>query len=110
MQLLYEDKQLLRLMPHVNEWLQLSDSIRDLVLKYYSNTTEEIRQRVTEEENILLQLHNIQTYPFVKQALEEKSLYLHGWYYNIGTGVVYSYNAAEDEFGLICERSMIETI
>jgi len=110
MKMLYEDEQVLRRMPHVNEWLGLSASVRDIVLKYYSNTTEEIRQRVTEEENILLQLHNIQTYPFVKQALDEKTLYLHGWYYNIGTGSIYSYNTAEDEFGLICETSIMETI
>ncbi|MEK6527739.1 MAG: carbonic anhydrase [Nitrospirota bacterium] len=92
MQMLYEDEQILRRMPHVNEWLELSASVRDFVLKYYGNASEEIRQRVTEEENILFQLHNIQTYPFVKQALDKKTLYLHGWYYNIGTGSIYSYN------------------
>lgn len=105
MQMLYEDEQILRRMPHVNEWLELSASVRDFVLKYYGNASEEIRQRVTEEENILFQLHNIQTYPFVKQALDEKTLYLHGWYYNIGTGSIYFYNTSEDVFGLICEQS-----
>jgi carbonic anhydrase len=108
MQMLNEDAQLLRRMPHVNEWLELSASVRDLILKYYGNTSNEIRQRVTEEENILFQLHNIQTYPFVKQALDEKTLYLHGWYYNIGTGSIYSYNTVEDVFEIISEHNMRE--
>ena len=110
MKMLYEDEQLLRRMPHVSEWLELSSPVRDFILEHYGNASDEIRQRVTEEENILFQLHNIQTYPFVKQALDEKTLYLHGWYYDIGTGRIYSYNTAEDEFGLICENSMRETI
>jgi carbonic anhydrase len=72
MQMLYEDEQKLRHLPHVCEWLELAAPTRDFILKNYSNSLEDIRQRVTEEENILFQLHNIQTYPFVKQALKEK--------------------------------------
>lgn len=109
MQMLYEEKQKLKLMPHANEWLQLSAPAREFVLKYYADVSVEIRQRVTEEENILFQLHNIQTYPFVKEALENKTLYLHGWYYNIGTGSIYSYNTSEEVFELINENSMNET-
>lgn len=105
MQMLYDDKQVLRSMPHVKEWLELSAPVRDIVLKHYCNATDEIRQRVTEEENILFQLHNIQTYPFVKKALDENTLYLHGWYYNIGTGSIYSYSTTEDVFGLVSEQS-----
>ncbi len=104
MNMLYEDEQKLSLMPHLSEWLELSAPVRDFVLKHYSDSTEDIRQRVTEEENILFQLQNIQTYPFVKQALDEKTLYLHGWYYSIGTGNIYSYNAAEDVFEIISEH------
>jgi len=106
MMMLYEDGQKLRQMPHVSEWLEMSAPVRDFILKHYGDSTEEIRQRVTEEENILFQLHNIQTYPFVKQALYEKTLYLNGWYYNIGTGSIYSYNTAEDVFEIISEHNM----
>lgn len=106
MQVLYDDGQLLRHMPHVKEWLELSAPVRDIVLKHYCNATEEIRQRVTEEENILFQLRNIQTYPFVKQAIDEKTLYLHGWYYDIATGSIYSYNSSEDVFEIISEHNM----
>jgi len=106
MGMLYEDEQVLNHLPHVKEWLELSTPVRDIVLKHYGTATEEIRQRVTEEENILFQLHNIQTYPFVKKALDERTVYLHGWYYNIGTGSIYSYNTEEDVFELIHEKSM----
>jgi carbonic anhydrase len=106
MQTLYKDEQELRNMPHLRDWLKLADPVRDIVLKNYPETSSEIRQRITEEENVLCQMNNIQTYPFVLDALKTGVLHLHGWYFNIGTGSIYYYNASEDVFELISERSI----
>jgi len=106
MQTLYEDEKELNKMPHLRDWLELAAPVKKSVLKYYREATQESRIRVTEEENVLFQLYNIQTYPFVKKALDDGALHLHGWYYNIGTGSIYYYNSAEDVFELISEQSM----
>lgn len=106
MEALYKDEKDLKDMPHLRDWLNLSAPVRDAVLKHYRDVSKETRQRVTEEENVLLQLHNIQTYPFVMRALDGGSLHLHGWYYNIGTGSIYSYSPSEDVFALIGEHGM----
>jgi len=87
----------------------MADSVKELVLRHYAESNDEIRQRVTEEENVLLQLHNIQIYPFVRKALDEGVLHLHGWYYNIATGIIYSYHSSEDVFKPISEHDMQET-
>lgn len=101
MEALYKDERELTNMPHLRDWLQLAEPVRNIVLKYYPQTSSEIRQRVTEEENILCQLHSVQTYPFIKQALDEGALHLHGWYYNIETGSIYYYNSSEDIFEIV---------
>lgn len=98
---LYKDERELTNMPHLKDWLKLAAPVKDIVLKYYSMIQSEARQRITEEENVLCQLHNIQTYPFVQEALNAGALHLHGWYYNIGTGSIYYYNSSEDVFELI---------
>jgi carbonic anhydrase len=100
MQALYRDEKEMQSMPDLKEWLQMADSVKELILRHYVEATNEIRQRVKEEENVLLQLHNIQTYPFVRQALDDGALHLHGWYYNIATGSIYAYNSSEDVSGL----------
>ena len=106
MQALTAQEHELRGMPHLQDWLHLADPVKDIIMNHYADATDEIRQRVTEEENVLLQLHNMQTYPFVRKALEENALRLHGWYYNIGTGSIYSYNSEDDVFQIISEESM----
>jgi len=106
MQALYKDERELENMPHLKNWLRLADSVRNIVLKNHPETSAKIRQRITEEKNVLCQLYNIQTYPFVQEALNAGALHLHGWYYNIGTGSIYYYNSSEDVFELISEQSM----
>ncbi len=108
MRALYRDEKEMQSMPHLKEWLQMADSVKELVLRRYADANNEIRQRVTEEENVLLQLHNIQTYPFVRQALDEGVLHLHGWYYNIASGSIYSYSSSEDVFKPVSEHSQRE--
>jgi carbonic anhydrase len=106
MQALTAQEHELRGMPYLQDWLNLADPVKEIIMNHYADATDEIRQRVTEEENVLLQLHNMQTYPFVRKALEENALRLHGWYYNIGTGSIYSYNSEDDVFQIISEESM----
>jgi len=109
MEALYAEEREIASMPHLRDWLHLAEPVKDIILKHYSNTTDEIRQRVTEEENVIYQLHNIQTYPFVRKALDNGSLHLHGWYYNIGTGSIYFYNSSEDVFEILnLKKNLIE--
>lgn len=107
MQALYYNEKDYEHMPHLREWLKLAFPVKLIVTKFYPDKTSshESRQRITEEENILLQLNNIQTYPFVAQALHDGILHLHGWYYDIGSGEMCSYRHSTDRFERIDEVS-----
>jgi carbonic anhydrase len=104
MEALYRDVGEFEEMPHLKDWLKIAAPVKDVVNSFYHCLSRESCQRITEEENILAQLRNIETYPFVAKALNEGTLHLHGWYYEIGTGEVYSYNPAKDAFEKIIYR------
>jgi len=38
------------------------------------------------EENVRLQLEHLQEYPFVRNAMQDKALSLHGWVYDMSNG------------------------
>ncbi|MBM4135520.1 MAG: carbonic anhydrase [Nitrospira sp.] len=86
------DKKEFKNMPHLRNWLKIVSPVKDIVKVFYGDLKGEHHKRITEKENVLIQLRNIQTYPFVSRSLRKGSLYLHGWYYDIGTGDVYSYS------------------
>ncbi len=98
MQALYKEDKDFNSMPHLKDWLKIAMPVKDIVKTFYRKRHGEDRLRTTEKENILMQLGNIQTYPFVKQLLKDDRLYLHGWYYDIATGCIYTYNPKTDAF------------
>ncbi|MCK9418913.1 MAG: carbonic anhydrase [Nitrospirae bacterium] len=98
MQALCADEADLEDMPHLRDWLKIAAPVKEAATTLYSECSPTSLLRIIEEENILLQLNNIQTYPFVAQALEKGSLFLHGWYYDIYTGKVCAYNPHTEVF------------
>lgn len=104
MQALFEDARDFDNMPHLKDWLEIALPVKNILSTFSHSLCLDSFQKITEEENILLQLKHIQTYPFVEQLLKVGSLHLHGWYYDIGEGEVYAYNPAENIFEKIIKQ------
>jgi len=49
---------------------------------------DEQRQKLIVEENVRLQLEHLQDYPFVRRAMAQEKLSLHGWVYDMDTGEI----------------------
>jgi carbonic anhydrase len=54
--------------------------------------------------NVLLQLEHLMTYPIVRDRVEAGTLHLAGWWFNIATGDMFSYESASRSFELIERR------
>jgi carbonic anhydrase len=65
------------------------------------NGTEEERKTALEKEAVLVSLENLISFPFVKAAVEDGSLSLHGLWNDIGDGTLETYDPATGDFHLI---------
>lgn len=54
--------------------------------------------------NVLYQMNNLRDYPVVKKRLEEETLSIHGWIFDVPTGDVYSFDEVENKFVIIDEE------
>lgn len=88
-------------MPNLKDWISTVDSVKEYVLKHLRNPSQKARAALTEKRHIVTQLEHLKTYPMVREGIDEGRLSLHGWHYDIGTGSVYAYNDAEDNFDKI---------
>lgn len=52
----------------------------------------------TEQGAIKVSLNNLMTYPWVRERVEAKNLELHGWWFDIGEGALWGWNADKDAF------------
>jgi carbonic anhydrase len=98
MKALYKDRSHYSSTPHIGEWLKNGDRTMRVVTANYPELSREERLEITSEENVLVQIENLRTYPLVREAVREGSLHVHAWYFDIGTGRVYSYSPAKEQY------------
>jgi carbonic anhydrase len=53
--------------------------------------------------NVLQQMEHLKTYPFIKKRIEEGTLKIHGWWFDIQEAEVYEYEEDEGVFNVIDE-------
>ncbi len=99
---LYKSEEELKNVPHVRKWLELAKPVKEYVLNNVADG-EYIQKKITEKFNIIHQMKNLFTYPFIKEKYLNKRINIYGWYYIIGTGEVYNYDKENDCFNLIAK-------
>jgi carbonic anhydrase len=88
-------------LPHVRKWLQVSKEVRGRVDRLVTSDAPEEREWLTERVNILVQMKNLLTYPYVKSRYDEGQLQILGWHYIIETGEIYNFCDEKAIFELI---------
>lgn len=84
---------------NLHEWLALAAPVHTALQTRYSPLQSQAERAVAAtEENVLLALKNLRTYPCVQKRLHEGSLRLHGWIFQIATAAVHAYDPARDQF------------
>ncbi|KGI55935.1 carbonic anhydrase [Campylobacter sp. MIT 97-5078] len=102
---LYSSEKELKKVPNVKHWLSMLEDIKNEVLSFsVAQNDEAMRSWLTEKLNLLNSLQNLLTYPGIKQALLERKMELHAWYYIIETGEIYEYNMDLKNFTLIAHK------
>ena len=65
------------------------------------NGTETERKQALEKQAVLISLENLMTFPFIKDAIENDTLSLHGVWNDIGDGSLEAYDSNIDAFSAI---------
>ena len=88
-------------LPNVRRWLEISREVRGRVDRQMDVECPEKREWLTEQINILVQMRNLLTYPYVKQRYQQGILNIYGWYYIIETGEIFNFNDQNETFELV---------
>lgn len=90
--------------PAVQHWLQ--HTVGPVVSSFRAGAT--LDPKLSEanqlaQMNVLHQINNLLDYPVVKKRVEEETLSIHGWIFDVPTGDVYAHDEEEKKFVLIDE-------
>ncbi|HEX9874822.1 MAG TPA: carbonic anhydrase [Deferrimonas sp.] len=87
--------------PHVRKWLEVSREVRGRVDRLMVGETAAEREWLTEQVNILVQMKNLLTYPYVREKYDAGTLNIYGWYYILETGELFNFNDENEVFELV---------
>jgi carbonic anhydrase len=88
-------------LPHVRRWLTISKEVKERVDSKIGSGSAQKREWMTEQINILVQMRNLMTYPYVKERYQQGRLKIYGLYYIIETGEVFNFNEKTETFELV---------
>ena len=84
-------------MPAVAGWLRYADSAKVVAeSREYRDQPGKVASMV--RENVIAQLANVQTHPSVRLALSEGRVTLHGWVYDIESGLIDAFDGGTGDF------------
>lgn len=75
----------------IGPWVKIAERARQQVLLELPGKDQTTQSRACEQAAILVSLENLLTFPWISERVESGSLLLHGWYFDIGIGQLYSY-------------------
>lgn len=88
-------------MPNLRKWLEIIREVPGKVKSMMEGDSDAEREWLTEKINILEQMKNLLTYPYVRERVDDGTLRVFGWYYIIETGEVYNFNDETGRFEIV---------
>jgi len=82
----------------IAEWMGIADAARERVEQELAGNSNKARQRACEQQAILVSLDNLMTFSWIRERVEQGTLALHGWYFDIERGELLGYDAAARRF------------
>jgi len=82
----------------VSDWLQHVEPAWQYVDEVERNAGELTRHTALTHANVLVQLDNLKTHDYIRRAVAEGRLRLHGWYYDILSGIIEHYDESAGKF------------
>jgi carbonic anhydrase len=96
--LLKADPVMVREHTFIHNWMQIVDEARRRTLIIARSRPVGEQLRILECESIKTSLANLLTFPWVRQRVDNGELRLHGWTFDINTGVMGIYTPEKDSF------------
>lgn len=79
-------------------WMQVIRRARDFVNRQMPDASPEERCRACERWGIRVSLENLLTFPWIRSAVHEGRLTLHGWYFDLDSGELLRLDEDMDKF------------
>lgn len=82
----------------IHRWVSIAQQAKEWVKTNYSQDSDAAQLKACEQRAVLVSLQNLLGFDFVRERVENGSLSLHGWYFDLTAGELLCYNPQTDQF------------
>lgn len=86
---------------YISSWMSIVDDARDQVFANDDLTNLDEQAHACELGAIKISLQNLLTFPCIRERVEQKTLQLHGWYYDMNSGDVLRFDEKSDSYEVL---------
>jgi carbonic anhydrase len=76
----------------IHKWVSIAKPAKDWVMKNLSDSSSEDKIKACEQRAILESLSNLMAFDWIRERVEQDTLSLHGWYFDIPAGELLCFN------------------
>lgn len=87
---------------YIQGWVSILEPAKKAVRETCKGYSEDECLRLAEMEGTLVSMQNLASYPWVRDAVHDRMLTLHAWYFHIDSGELLSYRPEEGRFRRLC--------
>jgi len=85
----------------ITPWMSIAEPAKKKVKQELSDSTDQAQIRACEQESILVSLDNLLSFSCISKRLEQGTISLHGWYFDIAAGELLSFNPKTNTFEIV---------
>lgn len=82
----------------IHRWVSIAQEAKHWVKSNRGGDSDAAQLKSCEQRAVLVSLHNLLGFEFVRERVEKGRLTLHGWYFDLAAGELLCYNPNEDKF------------
>jgi carbonic anhydrase len=82
----------------IGPWVSIAKRARERVLRELPHKPPHLQARACEQAAILISLDNLLSFPWIRERVDDNTLALHGWHFDIDTGELLAYSTETATF------------
>ncbi len=82
----------------LHTWMGLARGAHDQIEDKYADRSLEERVTLCGQYSLVNSLNNLRTFPWIQERVDQGSLHVHAWNFNMSDGVIEAYDAVSGEF------------
>lgn len=85
----------------IQPWVSIAERAREKVREQHANKDRQQQLTACEQEAVLVSLENLLTFKCIKERLDQGNISLHGWYFDVRVGELFSYQPESGTFEMV---------